>query len=683
LLKDLFDPNSIAVVGASAHHQKIGFLVLKNILDGGHRAKIYPINPDADSILGLKCYPSVLNIKDRIDLAVIIVPAKVVPLVMNECGQKRIKTAIIISSGFSELGDKGKELQQEVFEIAQNYGITVLGPNCLGLIDPVNKLNISFGGALPKMKNTAFISQSGATGTAILDWAKENGMGFSHFISLGNKIDLNENDLLRYLAKDDKTKVILCYLESITDGKEFIEIAKQITPKKPLIILKSGRTAAGQKAASSHTGALAGDEMVTETAFAEAGIIRAESLEDFFELALIFSELQKATSEALIITNAGGPAVIATDSIADSKNLSFYKYEQKEISEITKYLPGINPLNPLDLLGDATSERFDIILSKFAGKNIFKIVLITPQIDTDVENIAKTIVKYKDNKTLVVLIGGKKFASAKKILAEAEIPYFSYPERAIKALDGFVGPKPKISEGHFVKGFKKVAEKILDKTRVLTDAEVAKILAAYHIPMADSFLTTNANQAIEAAKNIGFPVVLKVTSPDILHKTEAGAVKLNINDADELRISYQEVLKNAKRHFPKANILGVTVYKMNKTKVEIALGAKRDPNFGPVIMFGFGGIYIEIIKDFALGIGPISIEDAQEMIESVKLYPLLTGFRGGEVYDVKAIAKAISGLSMLMKDFEIIKEIDINPLIVEEKNAGILALDAKIIFEKN
>lgn len=688
-LKDFFTPKSVAIIGASTHPEKIGFAIVKNILDGRFGGKIYPINPDCDNLLGLKCYPNVEAVKDKIDLAIIAVPAPIVGTVLADCGKKKIKYAIIISAGFAESGPEGIKRQEGIKKVADLYNIRILGPNCLGVIDPIHRLNASFATNMPSKRNIAVFSQSGATCTAILDWANGNGVGFSHFVSLGNKIDLNENDFLDYYANDPDTKVVIGYLESISDPENFLTIAKRVTKNKPLILLKAGRSNRGGEAASSHTGALACDDEVIETAFREAGIIRAETLEDLFELATVFSDMNLPTNgKTLVITNAGGPAVMTTDAIARSKNLEFFELSKEQKDVLSKVLPyGANVENPIDLLGDATSRTFEVALKVLHGKNDadLKLIILTPQSSTDSAKIAEVIAKHSDGDVVVVLIGGPKFDEAKEILAKHKITTFLYPERAVAALDklAFFGSyfKQKPTKETFPKVEPKIVEKVLAKGEPYDDADFAKIFMAYGIPMAGSKLTTNANDAIKAANEIGYPVVLKVTSPDILHKTEAGAVKLGIENNEDLRSSFQEVLRNAKKHHPKAKILGVTVYRMVRSNVEIAMGAKRDPLFGPVIMFGLGGIYIEILKDFRLGLAPIGLAKATEMIHGIKSFEMLNGYRNGERFDIEALATAISGLSLLMMDFSQISEIDLNPIRVNTDHHGMLALDAKIIFE--
>ena len=687
---DFFRPKSIAIIGASAKPEKIGFLLVKNLLDGGFGGKIYPINYNESNILGLKTYPSIKNVTDSVEMAIIAIPAEGVKECLSECVKNKVKYAVIISAGFSEIGGAGVYRQTEITEIAKKGNIRILGPNCLGIISPANRLNASFSLNMPTRKNIGVISQSGATCTSILDWANKKGIGFSHFVSMGNKVDLNENDFLSFFTDDQTTEVVLGYLESITDGERFLSLTRELTAEKPFILLKSGVSLEGQEAARSHTAALATDDLVLDEAFSEVGITRAKHLGDLFEWSMVFSEIKlPKKNKVLVITNAGGPAVMATDAIAAAEHLSFFEFGTKQKKYLKDRLADrIKIANPLDLQGDATSKEFRTALEALnrEQKPDLKIVLLTPQADTDITEIAKTIVDKKDNKTVVVMIGGKSFEEANSVLAEAKVPTFLYPESAVTALNElakYALYKNKDTTGQpYIKGIKKAAEKIVDKKIDLNDADIAKLLAAYHIPMADSKLTTNANDAIKVAQAIGYPVVLKVTSPDILHKTEVGAVKLAVKNDDDLRESFQDILRNAKYHYPKAKILGVTVYKMFRSSVEVALGAKRDPVFGPFVMFGLGGIYIEILKDFKIHLAAVSIDEAMEMIGGIKSFALLNGYRNGEKYDLKSLAVAISGLSAMIRDFPEISEIDINPLCFDKKTKKVMALDAKVIFDR-
>jgi acetyl coenzyme A synthetase (ADP forming)-like protein len=682
---NFFRPESVAIIGASANPAKLGFSILKNIIDGGFPRKIYPVNLTEESILGLKVYPKVTEISRKVDLAVVVVPREAVLEVIKEIGEAEIPYAVIITSGYAETGEAGKYYQRELVAVAKEFNVRILGPNCLGVISCPNKLNASFAMNMPEKKNIGVISQSGATCTAILDWANGQGIGFSHFVSLGNKADLNEIDFLEFLAEDDQTEVVIGYLESVSDGEALIEVAKRLTKKKPFILLKAGVSKEGQKAARSHTAALAADDRVLDEALRESGVIRADDLQDLFEWATTFANLAKPkNTEIMIIGNAGGPTVMAVDGINLEDSLDLYRLTEKEAKNLNEVLPDrINIVNPLDLQGDATSREFRHALTNLK-KDIPKLIVLTPQTSTDAEKIASVISEEPDRLTVVNLIGGQKFEQARKILAAKRIPVFLYPERAVRAL-GKLGEyaaykKNDKKNGRYIHGFKRAAEQIIGNKTNLNDTEVAKLLAAYKIPMADSRMTSNAMEAVVAAERIGYPVVLKIASKDILHKTEGGVVKVGIENETTLRNSYQEILRNAKKNYPDAEISGITVYRMVRSSVEVAIGAKRDPVFGPTVMFGLGGIYIEVFKDFNIRLCPVSISEAKEMIKKIKSYRLLDGYRNGEKYDLEHLAEAISGLSQMMLDLPEIAEVDVNPIRFSGKN--ILALDAKVIFEK-
>ncbi len=690
LNRDFLNPKSVAIIGASSNPEKIGFNLVKNIIDGGYKGRIYPVNPNEDNILGHKVYPSVGGIIDEISLAVIVVPAKIVAEVILECGKKKVKNVIIISAGFGEAGEEGISRQTEIINIAEEYDIQILGPNCLGIIDPTYSLNASFAKKMPKKGNIAVLSQSGATCTAILDWAEKEGVGFSHFISLGNKASLNENEFIEYLASDKETKVVVGYLESISDGKRFLELAKRLTSRKPFILLKSGRSARGQKAASSHTGAIASDDIILDLAFEEAGIIRADSLEDIFEWATIFSTMElPKNKEVLIITNAGGPAVMATDAMEENKNIFFYNLSERQRNALERVLPlGSSISNPLDILGDADSKRFKAVLPILNEGNSsgMDIIILTPQTSTDAENIAKIIVEEGMGKAIVVLLGGKSFEKAEIVLAEGNVPTFLYPDRAVRAVDKLILYASNLNKNQEKNNFspsgKEMAEKIVGLNTNLNDIEISELMKAYDIPVLVPRIANTCEEAQCFAKEIGYPVVLKIASPDILHKTDAGGVELNISDPETLERKFKKILLSVKHYDPSAKIMGVSVSKMVEPGIEVAIGAKRDPVFGPVVMFGLGGIYIEILKDFKLGLAPLSIEKAIDMIKGIRSFKLLDGFRGGERYDILPIARIISSLSIMMTDFDQIMEIDINPLRIEETSKTIYGLDAKVIFKK-
>ena len=689
LNRDFLNPKSVAIIGASSNPAKIGFGLVKNIIDGGFKGHIYPVNPNEKSIIGLKSYSSIRDIVGEISLAVISVPAEIVSKVLSECGEKGIKNVIIITVGFGEAGEEGVKRQNTIDEIAATYGMQILGPNCLGIIDSVSSLNASFATRMTRKGNIAVISQSGATCAAILDWADKEEIGFSHFVSLGNKANLTEDEFLEYLISDNETKIVIGYLESINNGPRFIELCKKLTKKKPFILLKSGKSVRGQKAASSHTGAIASDDIVLNSALKEAGVIRVESMEDIFEWATIFSKMElPKNNKVLIITNAGGPAVMAIDAMDCKKNISFYELSEMQKTNLAKVLPlGSSISNPLDLLGDANSKTFKSIFPILNEKvsSDLNIVILTPQTSTDPENIAKVIVEYGKGRTVVVLLGGKSFENAKSILAEGKIPVFLYPERAVRALDKLVLFSKHLSDDQckatYSKSGKDIANKIIGSKTNLNETEIVELLEAYSIPMVTPRIAKTVEEAEKIANEIGYPVALKIASPDIIHKTNVGGVELNIDEPEVLRRKFRKILFSAKRYVPNARVSGVTVSKMVEPGVEVAIGAKRDSVFGPVVMFGLGGIYIELLKDFRLGLAPVSIEKALEMIKGIKSFKLLDGFRGGNVYDILPIAKIISSLSLMMVDFEQISEVDINPIRLYPDNSDLCGLDAKVIFK--
>ncbi|HBG81824.1 TPA: acyl-CoA synthetase [candidate division CPR2 bacterium] len=697
----LFQPKSIAIIGASRDPDKLGFLVLANIKRYGFRGKIYPVNPKAEEILGYKCYQTIHHIPDSVDMAVILVPAFYVPEVLEQCGIKGIKTAIIISAGFGEIGGKGKELERQIKEIANDHQIRVLGPNCLGYIDTFQKLNASFAQSMPEKNNIAVFSQSGAVCTAILDWANANDIGFSRFVSLGNKADIDESDLFQEWENDNAAKVILGYLEGISEGDNFIRFAKKITAKKPLIVLKAGITSAGAKAAASHTGSLAGSETAVSAAFKKAGIIRAYNLEELFDYAKVFAfEPLLKGNKIAIIANAGGPSVMTADAIFQSK-LELAKLNSITKAYLERKLPKMASINnPVDLVGDAKADRYKIGLEAvLADKNVDGVIVIaTPQITTEVKKTAEVIVamqrKYK-KPVIASFMGGKKISEGVKVLAENKIPTFDFPERAVRAFEAmfeyseYLDRKDKTDLILTENINKDRVNNLLREAHVAgifnlgdsLDSLAAKILRSYGVNVAKSQLTKNTEEAAEAAQSIGFPVVLKITSQDILHKTDVGGVKIGLNNKTEVKEAFKEIMASVNKKMPEARIEGITVYHMVRKGQEVIVGGKRDPIFGPVIVFGLGGIMVELIHDVAFRIAPVTKKEALEMIAETKSSKLLQEFRGGEAYDIDAISDTIIRLSKLMTDFPEIEEVDINPLRVNERNKGVIALDVKMVLK--
>ncbi|AWB10741.1 MAG TPA: CoA-binding protein [Thermodesulfobium narugense] len=685
-----FKPKSIAIIGASNEEKKLGYAVLKNIIDGGYEGNIYPINPKADYILGYKCYKSVLDISGDLDLAVFVIPSKFVNPVMRECAQKGIKGAIVITAGFKETGLEGAKLERELKEIVKSNNIRLVGPNVLGLIDTHNNINASFASFMPKRGNIGFISQSGAFATAIMDWAAANNIGFSKFISIGNKADVNEIDLLEVLKDDSYTDVILMYLESIDNGRAFMEIAYKTSKVKPIIVLKSGTTAAGAKAATSHTGSLAGSDQAYTCAFKQCGVIRASTVEDLFDLAIGFAYQPLLNGNNIaIVTNAGGPGIMASDAI-ENFGLRIANLSNDTVEELRKNLPSAAAVyNPVDVLGDALADRYEFALSKvLKDENVDGIMIIlTPQVYTQVMETAESIVRAKDPKKPIfsIFMGGKTILAATKYLMENSIPNYSFPERA-----GFVFKsmhdrrvwlnKPEPIYRKFDTKFELAAKSLRSEDRKkrpsLGDWEVREVFEGYGFSLPKTLLATTSLEASDFAEELGFPVVMKIASPDILHKTDVGGVKVGLKNKDEVIRAFDDIMISARRYFPDAEIWGVSIQQMLPPGKDVIIGSVKDPQFGHMIMFGLGGIYVEVLKDVSFRIVPVSESDALNMIREIKSFKLLSGIRGEKGVDQNAIVDAILRVSNLVTDFPEIVELDINPLRVFEE--GAVAIDMRL-----
>ena len=700
-LNSIFYPRSIAVIGASRQPGSVGQSLLANLIDSRYQGIVYPVNPKAKGILGIKCYPNVIEIPDVVDLAVVIVPPQFVPEVLEECGRKHIKGAIVITAGFKEIGGKGIEREDNVKKIIAKYDMALFGPNCLGVIntDAKTSMNATFGTQMSKEGNIAFLSQSGALCVAVLDYAIESNIGFSKFISMGNKAGMTENDLLLYLKNDPKTDVILMYLEDLADGREFMNIAREITSSptnpKPVIALKAGRTLLGARAASSHTGSLAGSDRVYDAIFSQCGVLRGDTLEEIFDYVKAFSSqpLPKGGNVA-IITNSGGPGILATDSCI-RYGMSIASFSPGTIKTLKKILPPTASLNnPIDLIADAQHEEYEGTLREiFNDKNIHSaIIILTPTAFTDVEHIAETIVKVAQEfkkPVMCCFLGVYDVSKGIEILEENGFPAYRFPESAARVLSEMTKftwwlRRPQTGIKKF-KVNKSKAQKIIDSARkegrtFLLEKESYDILKAYNFPVIRSLMAGNEIQALEAAQKIGFPVVLKIASPDVIHKFDFGGVKLNLKNKTEVRKAYHEILKTVLARKPEAKIKGVIVEEMASQGKEIILGMNRDPQFGPILMFGLGGIYVEALEDVTFRLAPIRELTAKIMITSTKTHKILEGFRGEKPYDTEAIADCLKRLSQLVTDLEDIKELDINPLIVFEKGKGCAIVDARIIL---
>ena len=696
-LDKLFSPRSIAIIGASQKEGKIGHDVLLNIKEFGYKGRIYPINPKDTEVMGFKAYPSVLDVKEDIDLAVFAIPAPSVIEVIKECGKKGIKAAIVITAGFKETGPEGRKLELELAETARSYGIKVLGPNCLGFIDTASKVNASFAGVSPLTGDIAFFSQSGALCAAILDWAVKENIGFSKFISLGNKADISEITLLKALGDDPDTKVILGYIEDVKNGSEFMRVAKEVTAKKPVIICKSGGTKAGAKAASSHTGSLAGSEVAFDAAFAQTGIIRAATIEDLFDYAVAFSyqKLPQGVNLA-IITNAGGPGIIAADAVERSSDAKVAPISKETVDYLRGSLPrGAALNNPVDVMGDADDQRY-----KTAVDAVLKdpnvngaIVILTPQSNSRIKETAEVLAGNKREKPIFTsFIGGHLVEKGITVLRDSKIPNYRFPERAISSFNVMVKHKKMLDLPK--EGFKTFAvnkdkvKKIIDEAVKSGQKEIPEytardIIESYGFRLPKGVLAKDAAEAQSSAEKIGYPVVMKIASPDILHKSDVGGVKVGLKDPREVEAAFNEMVKEAKAAAPNAGILGVLIQEMISGGKEVILGMTKDPQFGPMLMFGLGGIYVEVLKDVSFRIAPILPREASEMIDSIKSVELLKGARGEKPVDIDSIKEGLLRLSQLVVDFPVIKELDINPLNVfpADGKGGCVAIDARISIE--
>jgi len=693
MLEAFIAPRAVAVIGASRDPLKLGYGVLSNIIKSGFKGKIFPINPNATEILGLKCYPSILSVPDEIDLAVIVIPAPFVLQAAEECGKKGVKGLIVISAGFKEVGKEGLEREKELVEIARRYGMRILGPNVLGLIDTVIPLNASFAASMALPGSIAFMSQSGALCTSVLDMSLTEGIGFSRFVSLGNKADLNEVDFLELWEEDPNTRVIAAYLEGVVNGPRFLEVARRVTRSKPIIAIKAGTTGAGAKAVSSHTGTLAGSEKAYEAAFKQTGIIRARSVQDLFDLAVGFARHPLLEKNAIvIITNAGGPGIMAVDA-CERLGLGVASLSHETIAFLKEHLPpAASVLNPVDVLGDALADRYALALEAvLKDPNVGGVlVILTPQVMTQIEETAKVVGEIASRYSKPVLasfMGRATVEKGARILREYRIPNYEVPERAVAVFKAmweyreWLGrpiPEPPTFEFDVEKIRETIAQAREEKRLLLGDSEARAILEACGIKGPRTALARTPEEAVAIAEEIGFPVAMKIASPDIIHKTDIGGVRLNIQSPSEVRDAFDLLIYRATRYMPDATIWGCQVQQMVKGGKEVIVGMSRDPQFGPLVMFGLGGIYVEILKDVSFRIAPISRKEAEEMIEEVKSIQLLKGVRGEPPRDLKAVVDVILRVAKLVVDFPEIVEMDINPLMVLEEGKGAMAVDVRI-----
>lgn len=695
-LSKFFNPNGVALIGASSNPKKLSYGILANMIQYGYRGNIYPVNPGNEEILNLKCYPDISKVPDPVELAVIILPAPQIPDIINACGIRGIKTVIVISGGFKELSTEGAELEASVLKIVKHYNMRLIGPNCVGTVDLFSGLNTTFIKGLPERGSIGFISQSGAVCGGVVDYIMEKGIGFSHFISLGNEADITETDMMEYLSEDPNTQVIAIYAESIKDGRRFIDVAKKVTSHKPVVMLKAGRSEAGARAVSSHTGSMAGSQSAYEAAFQQSGVLVAESIQDLIDIAhgLATQPLPKG-NHVVIITNAGGPAALASDSLsANSMCMNDLMSETKDNLR-KKLVAAAQVGNPVDMLGGADASEYEMALSTILNDNKVDaaIVILVPQSLVNPANVADAIVKSKTTSqkpVIAVMMGDASISDARKILEKNNIPLFIFPESAGRTLGMMYRyyqwkNSPQDVQPQIDHINNDLSQKILAKlTHIhhLGEAATRPLLKSYGITTIAGEVATSVDDAKSIARKIGYPVVLKIVSPEIIHKSDSGGIRLGMTDDKSVSIAFDEMITHIHKIKPEANIEGILVEAMAPKGYEVIVGMKRDPSFGPLMMFGMGGVFVEIITDVAFCIAPLTIREAKNMIYQTKAGRMLSGLRGQEPSDIDAIVDTILRLSLFAMNNPNIEEIEINPLLVLSRGNGVIALDARIILSE-
>ncbi|HAF49238.1 MAG TPA: acyl-CoA synthetase [Anaerolineaceae bacterium] len=692
-LAPFFSPKGVAIIGASTNPRKLSHGILKNLNLYGFEGGIYPVNPGADQILGLKSYPDVALVPDPVDLAVVVLPAPMTPKVLRDCGDRGIKAVIIISGGFREIGENGLQLEQECSQIAVGYGMRLIGPNCVGTMDLHTGLNTTFIEGVPDKGAIGFVSQSGAVCGGVVDYIANKHIGFSHFASLGNELDVDETDMIAYFGEHPKVKVIAAYVEGIQNGQKFLEVASQVSKEKPIVLLKAGRSDAGARAVSSHTGSLAGAYTAYQAAFKQAGVIEVPDLASLFDVAWALScQSLPEGNRVAIFTNAGGPAALASDSLAANgfTLANIGEENQKKLAE--KLNPSAQVSNPVDMLGGAEPEEFSHCLSTLLddpGVDAFLPILV-PQALVDPGDVARSIVENanKTQKTvLACMVGEKSLDEARRVLHQNRVPMTIFPEvpgQVLGAMAKYKSWRDKEKSERF--SFSDIIHadvaEVLSRTNKLTlgEADTRPILDAYGMTLVPGGFAEDFAQAAAIAGDIGYPVALKVVSEQILHKSDMGGIALNIASDSALKNAIESMEEKIVAAASDAAIDGYLVEKMAPKGLEVIVGMRRDPTFGPLMMFGLGGVYVELFKDVGFGVAPLSPEYAKEMIFATKAGKLLQGFRGGPVYDLDAVVDVIGRLSQLSLDFPQVSEIEINPLLVLPEGEGAIVLDARMIL---
>ena len=697
MLESLMYPETVAILGASRKPDKVGHAFVANLIRSGYQGKVVPVNPEAKDILGLQCYRSLEEFGGKVDLSIVVVPPKFVKEAIQSSITAGAKVITVITAGFKEVGGEGTTLEQELVDLCRGQGVRLMGPNCLGILNAHHRMNATFAPSVPPAGKISVISQSGALCVAILDWAAKQQLGMGKVISIGNKADLNEADFLQALAEDKETAVIASYLESITDGNKFLRIAEEAAAIKPVVILKVGITQAGAKAASSHTGSLAGADIAYGAAFKRSGVIRAENFEALFDYAQAFATQPLPNGNRVaVITNAGGPGIMAADA-AETLGLRMVTPSEKTKAKLRPFLPAAASVgNPVDVIGDAPPERYINSLKVLQEDEEIDaiVVVVTPQNMTESLSLAEQLAQTHNRKKplLTTFMGGEAVEAAKVKLMGAGIPNYASPDRAMDSLRamcdyGAWRRRPARIVTRFPVNRRRVDRvlqwHIRSNIHQVGEVEAKEILRAYDFKILDGSLANDASEAIEIANRLGYPVVMKISSPEIIHKSDFGGVRLNLANGEQVRDAFDLMMLRVQRRAPNALIRGAYVEKMGTRGREVILGMTRDPQFGPMLMFGLGGIFVEVMKDVTFYLAPITQDEAMQMLRGTRSYALLKGARGQAPVDLDAIASALQRISQLATDYPEITELDINPFIVGEVGAEAYVADARMTLSNS
>jgi len=699
-LQPIFAPKTVAVIGATEKAGSVGRTVIWNLISSPFGGTVYPVNPKRENILGIRAYPNIKDLPDKIDLAVIVTPAPTVPAIIEECVEAGVKGAIVISAGFKEVGPEGAQLETKILEHARQGKMRVIGPNCLGVMNPLTGLNATFATATARPGNVAFISQSGALCTSVLDWSFKEHVGFSAFVSIGSMLDVGWGDLIYHLGDDPHTQSIVMYMETIGDARSFMSAAREVALTKPIIVIKPGRTEGAARAAASHTGSLTGSDEVLEAAFRRCGVLRVNTIGEIFSMAEVLSKQPRPKGPNLtILTNAGGPGVLAVDALITSGG-KLAEISADAMSKFNEILPPQwSHNNPVDILGDASPERYAESLEVAAGDENSDglLVVLTPQAMTDPTATAEALKKYAQSYEKPILAswsGGQDISAGESILNKAGIPTFMYPDTAAEAFaymwkytDNLQAlyETVRLKQDAASKLDRESASAIISKARnsgrfLLTEAESKELLTAYGIPTVPTHIATTADEATAKAEELGYPVVLKLHSETVTHKTDVGGVQLNLNGEQAVLSAFDAIKSGVSEKHSEDDFLGVTVQPMIKLSdaYELIIGSSIDPQFGPIVLFGMGGTLVEVFKDRALGLPPLNLTLARRMMERTTIFDALKGIRGRSPVDLAALEQLLVNFSQLVAEQRWIKELDINPLLASHD--GLLALDARVVI---